>query len=183
MAATQFIVAVYDKIWDLLEAHAPFTDAVRVGNRLDWTLGRAVAKRYALAAGKAPGDYPEFSLELGGGQDEWFGDGHYGMRSPATAPASIIWTEVLRQDYVINIITDEKRITSEQLVYLEAMTAIRKGGPRLGLAYVHHVGGKTTPVTTERTVEATDETANAMRPVTRITIPVIMKFQGSEMLT
>lgn len=179
MAATQFITAVYDKIWDLLEAHTPFTDVVRIGNRLDWTAGKAVVKRYGLP-GKAPGDYPEVSLELGDGGGDVWGESHYGMRNPATAAASIGGTEPMTLNYILTIVTDDKRITAEQLVFMEMMTALRKGGPRWGFSYVRRWGRGWSLA---RSFEASDETGQRLRPITRITIPVEFQFDVQQLLT
>lgn len=180
MAATQFITAVYDKIWDLLEAHTPFTDVVRVGNRLDFTTGKSITKRYAVS-GKAPADFPEVSLELGDAVGQIWGAGHYGMRNPATAATSIPGTETLTQEYTLEILTDDKRVTAEQLVYMEALTALRKGGPRWGFAYVKRWGFPQYRVT--RSVEATDDTGRVLRPVTRLVIPVEFQLDVQSLLT
>lgn len=179
MAAQQFITAAYDAIWALLTAHTGFTSNVRAGNRLNWTTGQAEVKRFGLGS-KAPSDYAEVSLELGGFIDTGYSlTANYGMRNPAVPVSSLVWTEEYQQDFTLTIVTDAKRITVSQLVELETLTALRKGGPRLGLSTVAKWG----PVTGERAFESTDDTGNIVRPVTRMTIPVLFRFNGQDLLT
>lgn len=180
MAAQQFTTAVYAKIVSLLEAHAGFTGAVRVGNIIDWTKGIAEARKYGKG-NKPFADLAEFELEMGDAEDTLATlSTNYAARNHAIAAADYVWTEQFRQDYTIVIRSEERHLAGHETAVLEALTAIRKGLPRLGLAYVVMVGAA--PVSRGVEAEATTNGERRFR-VTRITVPVMMRFNHTELLT
>jgi hypothetical protein len=179
VAASQFTIAVYNKLWDLLEAHAAFIGEVRVGNRIDWTTGQAQVKKYGVPQ-KAPADYPQITLDLGDAEDTLATiSANYGMRNPAQTAANTVWTERFRQDYTLEIACEDKRLTQSELLLMEGLTALRKGIPKLGFAYVQQYG----PCSVARATEAEDETGRKLLRVARISIPVVCQFNGADLLT
>jgi len=59
------VKAVYDKLWDVLEAHAPFTDLFPEGNRRRYRTQVEVTDAYSQGAekeGRMPADYPEIIM-------------------------------------------------------------------------------------------------------------------------
>lgn len=178
MAAITATINVYNKLRTLLEEHAPFSGEVRVGNWIDWTQGQSVVKKYALP-NKAPADYPEIELEVSDDEDTLATlTPHYGMRNPAVAATAVVWTEQIRQVYVLTITTEQKLVTQQQLLLDEGKTALRKGIPRLGFSYVHSFG----PLITQRTMEQANERNERLYRVARITIPVVFQFNGADLL-
>lgn len=180
MAATQYIKNGYDKLWDLLEAHAAFIGSVSVGNRIDWTTGTALVKKYGKGP-KAPADFPEFEIGLGAIEDTgYLLTRNYGMRNAASAASSLVWTARLTQIYALTIRTEERKLTTLQLLLHEAMTAIRKGNPKLGLAYVESWG----PMTGEIDLYAVDpDDERKRRPTVTLNVPVVFQLSGADLIT
>jgi hypothetical protein len=183
MAAQQFIIGAYDKLIDLLEAHPAFIDSVKAMTLIDWTSQQRVGRQRALAGGKAPADYAEVELSLSNGEDTAYTlTQHFGMKNAATPAANIVWTERVTQAYLLRITTDAgTTITTPQLLHLEAMTAIRKGNPKLGLTYVQSWGPMSWVF--DRFWLDPTMTDPKPRPTTEITIPVTFQFKGTDLLT
>lgn len=184
MAATQFIIGAYNKIVELLEAHEPFIGGVREMCLIDWTENRKINRKRQLASSKAPADYAEIELGITTGDDTGYTlTQHFGMKNPAALASSLVWTEQITQVYVLRITTEPKQLAVPQLLHLEAMTAMRKGNPKLGLSYVFMWG----PVSWGFDPNWIDpmDTSNPPRPkhTTELTIPVTFHFNGQSLLT
>src|SRR3990170_2577044 len=99
MAATDYISAIYAKLWELLEEHAGFTGLIKPGNRIK--LNAAEADPFA----KGPiqdADLRQAILSMGatGSDSMYTTTGSYAFSATA-APANLRWIEVRRQDFTL----------------------------------------------------------------------------------
>lgn len=180
MAATDFIGGVYAKLWTLLEAHGEFTSRVRAGNRikLDGTATDPF-KEFLKDS-----DLPQVVIGLGSGSDSQYQltagyDDAYGATVSGLANVGNIL-----QTYVITQITADLRIGVANPLTLEILTALRKGGPRLGLSYVKSWGPVTWDhiITSDRVNEYGDA-AGTKRLVVSFSVPVMFQYANQSNLS
>lgn len=180
MAATDYVTQVHDRLWELLEAHSPFAIAFKPGNRIKVVAGKAFPFK---PVHKGDTDVPEAMLVLGDFSDQTFTEASTYRNAtalPAAAPSVALWTEEYR--LVITHRDANFGLASQQI--MEIRTALRKGGPRLGLGFVWNWG----PLSGSRQIiaEAVDEIgelAGTRRLVTTLRIPVTFRFHNGELLT
>lgn len=179
MAATDYLTAVYSKLRALLEGHAPYTSAVKIGNRIYMDGDKIDPFKNAMQ----DSDFPQAALFMGDLTDSMFSlEQQYAYRGVTAQNA--VWTEDLTPVYQLAITHPDLRMAPANLLTLEAMTAIRKGGPRLGLEYVQLVG----PIRATRTI-VTNERDEGGNPTGRrrlrtdITIPVLIRLKGHQLIT
>jgi hypothetical protein len=174
MSATNYLLALYQKIFALAEAHAPTAGKLKIANevREDRGLRNPNPQR-----AKAPADFPRVVLRDKGVTDSVFNeDATFSTQNDDFDPATDSWSEKITQTYEAKILHDGLNLTNASAFELELMTALRKGGPRLGLPYVT---GWTTSSTTTETANDTD--GPGLRRVTTLTIAVSMMFEGPEL--
>jgi len=176
MAATNYILAIYQALWNLANAHAPTEAALKLGNQVRED-GTHINPRGTRA--KAPADFPRAWLRHTGVSDTGFTeDPTFAAMESDIVTAGDGWGEKIAVTYELKVIHADLVLTKASIFELELMTAIRKGGPRLGLDYV--IGWTTNAQTTET---ATDPDApDVIRRVTVITITVNCWFEGSELI-
>ena len=173
MPATDYITAVYDQIWSLLEGHAPFTALVKPGNRIKLSGNALNPSKVSVSEA----DFPEALLGLGQLTDAQFAD------APQLAAPDLIvaFVEPMEQVYLLTLTLPDLRIGPANQLLMEVLTALRQGGAQLGLAYVDSWG----PVVCTQAKSLADPASmrEARRLVTTLSIPVKMVFQGDELLT
>lgn len=177
MAAVNFILAIYQQLWTLAEGHAPTRGKLKDGNEVREDQGRLNPRG---ARAKAPADFPRIILRHTGLTDTGF------IQEPtfANLESDILasgqgWQEQATVTYQAKVIHDDLRLDVGASFELELMTALRKGGPRLGIDYI--VGWTTNLQTVETDADA--DAPGRMRRVTTITITVTCLFEGSELIT
>lgn len=175
MAASNYILAVYQKIFTLLENHAPTAAALKIGNQIREDQGK-LNPRGTIA--KQPADFPRIILRHTGMTDSGFTeDATFAAMESDIVDSGDGWSEKVVLNYQAKVIHDSLDLNKASIFELEAMTALRKGGPRLGLDYI--VAWTTNALTTE--VDNDPDAPGRMRRVTTITINVTCAFEGTEL--
>jgi hypothetical protein len=181
VAATNYIQQTYDRIWDLLEAHAPFISLIRAGNRIDWTTGAINSQAFRTRGD--PASLQRAKVELippeDGTDDAFTATPHYGHDADF-APATEAWIDNPVETYALRLTYPDRRLDLNSVVENEAKTALRKGGPKLGLSWVFRWG----PLSTRRNWGFLPESgggADTMQSV--ILIPVQRFHQGRDLVT
>jgi hypothetical protein len=177
MAAANYILAIYQKVFALLEAHAPTAAALKAGNEVREDRGKLNPRG---TAAKQPADFPRIVLRHTGEEDTGFTeDPTFAAMESDIVTSGDGWREKVTLTYEVKAIHDSLNLTSASLFELEAKTAIRKGGPRFGLDYV--VGWTTSSKSVE--TDQDQDAPGRMRRVTTITLSVTCEFEGSELIT
>lgn len=177
MAAQDFLTAIYDKIWALLEAHGPWTALVKPGNRTRFSGD----KMNPVKTNRMDADLIEATLWPAViDEDSMFlATENYGHKV-AFNVSTQSWRERITASFALELITPDLKIKTAHAVILESLTALRKGGPTLGLSYVRSWG----PVTMDkRPAEQLEPISGTRRMVSMINIPVTMHWQGSSLIT
>jgi hypothetical protein len=171
MAALNYIQAIHDRFWGIVEAHAPTAGKFRLGNRLKLNKPTPDAK----PSSRQPADYLELILRPTTGTDSAFATPEtFGELDSSTG-----WEFDVTQSFEAKITHDTLELDAE--AELELLTALRLSGRQLSLsgsplAYVVTWG----PIATARTEELV---ANRLRVVTRFGFPVNMKFTYAQLTT
>jgi len=187
MAATDFITTLINRYWTLLEAHAPIVTEGSAGyiaprNRIKLT----GTLKDPFKNGWNDGDFPELTIGVPAFSDSLFTrEQHYNHR-PAYNPTTEPWTEDVQLDVSIEIIHPDMQYAAASARTLEVLTAIRKGGPALGITAFRVQ--QTGPIIGRNAVVSgrAGEYANAggtRRLSTIITNPVLLRFKGSQLIT
>jgi hypothetical protein len=178
MAATDFAKLVYVQLWTLLEAHTGFTDRVKAGNRVKVTDGKLDPEKQL----KQDADFPEAMLVHGGFTDGMLtGKTGYQTFAAGATTSAQSWIEMHTDVFRAVITHQDLRMDINSALVAEFLTALRKGGARLGLTYVWSWG----PVvgTNEIVSDGEGPTKGTLRQVTRIEIPVTRRHHGEDLLT
>jgi hypothetical protein len=183
VAATDYIKLLIDRAWALLEAHTPWTDAVKVGNRIkfDTKAGGRV--------GGLPNDFPRAAIFIAALNDSLFTlEQTYQHRSTFNVN-TMAWTEDLMIALRVLLVFKDQRIASATPLAMETLTALRKGGPALGLAIT---GGNIMRVgpaqfTFSNTTAADDATvdSNVVEPhlSANVDLPILLRLKGNQLIT
>lgn len=186
MAAYDHETAIITQLWAVLEAHAPFTDVVKAGNRVKLNSGKADALKLNWA--NSPNDFPEVTIVVAQSSDSLYTLAEsYAMRPGATfTPATDGRTCEMVFVAVIDIVHRDTNFVAARQLTAEIMTAIRKAGPSLGITAfrVQRIG----PVTKQSRIIAgrfgeMGDAGGVRRITTSINLPVIVRAQTSELLT
>lgn len=179
MAATNYILAIYRALWSLAEAHSPTAGKLKAANEVRFDDGKPTPPKLRMPV-KQAADFPSVTLRYTGKTDTGFTqDPTFAAMETGIVGSGNGWEEQVTLTYQAKIIHDDLRLDVGGLFELEFETAIRKGGPRLGLDYV--VGWTTNSQTVE-----TDQDPDAMghlRRVTTLTINITCLFEGTELIT
>lgn len=166
--ATDYIGNVYSALWTLLEAHSGFTALVKPGNRIKLNGTSANPFKEQLK----DGDLPQVSIGLGTGSDtQYRTTAGYGDTYGATV-SGLCNTGLLTQNFTITQITSDLRVGQANPLTHEILTALRKGGPKLGLSYIKEWG----PVSWDHAITATDEARGTLRMVVTFSVPVVYQY-------
>lgn len=177
MAAVNFILAIYQQLWALVERHAPTRGKLKDGNEVREDQGRLNPRG---TRAKAPADFPRIILRHTGIADTGFTqDPTFASLESDIVTSGQGWQEQATVTYDAKIIHDDLRMDVGASFELELLTALRKGGPRLGIDCI--VGWTTNSKTVE--TDADLDAPGRMRRVTTITITVTCLFEGSELIT
>jgi len=174
MSATNFILDVYSKLFALLEAHTPIASALKVGNEVREDQN----KRYPRTLGaKQPADFPRAYLTVGDTSGT-IAESTFSYEDVGFDPTQGGWEEQIIQSYELKIVHEACDLAKNSLFEAEALTALRKGGPRLSKSYV--IGWT---YTARRQETAKGEASGVKRQITTIIIPVTMQFDGAQLIT
>jgi hypothetical protein len=179
MPATNYDDLEYARLWELLEGHAPVAAAVKPGNRVKLTAGAIVPPKMLMDR-KQTADYPELMLLPGDFEWPFFTDktAGYPVYNSGAVIANQSWLELDTQSYNLTISHGDAKWTAAGLLLAEVKTAIRKGGPRLGLSWIWRFG----PVTGGTAVEASEDTREKWMLISRLRIPIVRRLQGETLL-
>jgi len=173
MAATNFILTVYSKIMALLEAHAPVAGKLEIGNEVR----EDQSKLYPRARGaKLPNDFPQVYLTVGDTNGSIL-ESTFAYEDVNFDPTNGGWEEGIVQSFEIKIVHEALNLSLNSIFEVEVLTALRKGGPRLGQTFVT---GWTYTMRRQETTKGA--AAGALRQITTITLPVQMQFDGSQLV-
>lgn len=175
--ATDYETQVCSKIWELLLARTPFASKVPPGNRIRYDTAQGLAN--PEKENPTDSDMYEAVLFPSSGEDSLYTDSETFETYSPGGPSH--WVE--RQSFKLTLVITSPWMGVQGLDYLcaEARAGIRKGGPRLGLAYVDSV--KLEWRTTREVRPADDNTGSAtLRWVSEITISVECEHDGAAML-
>jgi hypothetical protein len=137
MSATNYIEIVYGRIWDLLGQYPPLAQAIPVGNRI--RLDAALPMPFKTA--KQDGDFPEaVLLAYGGGDSEYSSFKTFPMANAGAIPIAQSWIETWTETFALTINHRDLQLDVALSTEAAALTALRLGGPRLGLPFVHRWG-------------------------------------------
>lgn len=137
MSASNYITQVYSRIWDLLTEYPDFAAAVAPGNRISLIAGRPMPFKTA----KQDADFPEAILiASGGSESEWSRFKTYPAANPGAVAAAQVWIETWAETFVLAIQHVDLRLDNALALEAAALAALRLGGPRLGLPFVHQWG-------------------------------------------
>jgi hypothetical protein len=182
MPASDYLSAVYDAIWAALEAHAAWP--VKAANRIKLSDSSIDPMKKTWN----DSDFPEATLLYGNINDSLFTLSERYNFTPTFDPAAAgnNWTERIEQVYTLLLIHQDLRGPKSAMLKLETLTALRKvtGAPRLGKSYVQRVGPITSggdQIVVGRAGEA--DTGGTKRLLTVLNIPVLMRFNGSDLIT
>jgi hypothetical protein len=171
MAALNYIQAIHDRIWAIVEGHAPTAGKFRLGNRLK--LNKPTPDNKPKS--RQPADYPELIIRPTSGTDSAYDTPEtFGELDSSTG-----WESEITQTFEVKVTHDTLELDVE--AELEFLTALRLAGRQLSLsgsplAYVVTWG----PITSARSEEVV---ANRDRVVTRFTFPVNMQFTYAQLIT
>lgn len=174
-AMLDYLTAIHNRIWQLLEAHAPFVDRVLPGNRIKFNDNRSDPLKLAIN----DADTPHVTVGQGDFSDSMFTLTPNYAYPPNVTVANLSWVERITQVYVINMVSRDLQITLHNELKLIICTALRKGGPHMGLGYVQSWG----PAAGAPQIVIDDETGNRKRFVSRIAFPVTVQFNGRNQLS
>lgn len=178
MAAINFILEIYQAIWDLVEAHAPTAGKLKPANEVRFDQGKRQPPKMIMGA-RQDADFPSVKLEARSLVDQAFtSDPTFAVLNDTFEVADGSWQEPITQTFEAKITHNDFQQDKNWQFEAELMTAIRKGGPRLGLAYV--VGWT---IQIDRTEKNKEEAGGTLRPFTLIRITVQMLFEGSELIS
>lgn len=162
-----------DRIWTLLEGHAPFAalvaEARRVKDTPDGWL-RTIMLR-------AVGDFPIVQIEMG---DNFGGSGlpttDFASESGGFGDsAGDYWLEERTSDFKISIVYALAGFSQQDALEMTLIEALEAAGRNLGYAPIKRWG----PWKAKRNGVAT--VGEEAHPVTQITLPVLYEFTGAEL--
>lgn len=184
--ATDYVDGVLTQLWALLEAHTGFTEAVKAGNRIKLNNDQTDPFKQQLQNA----DLPQVSIipGLGSFTHEVFTvTPHYGLTYTVTNDTTLSansWKERHTEPFTITIVHEDLRSDQASALRWEIIKALRKGGAKLGLAYVHSWG----PVSGDMkfVADTVDESGNprgTKRITTTLNVPVTMWIDGQNQLS
>lgn len=179
MAATDFESVVYSKLKALLLAHAPWTALVLENNRvwMDVDVTDPLANR-----NWQDGDFPRSVLGVGSFGDTLFNLTPKYAYSPSFNVATENWVERLTYTHILTLTHRDLRVVVNNKLRDETMTAIRKGGPRLGLARIVSFSMSGDRFITASALDDAGNPSGTKRMVTRILLTTIVQLHGNELV-
>jgi hypothetical protein len=180
MPATDYLKQIYDRAWALLEAHAPFADVVKPGNRI---------KFESVNSGAKSNDYPRVAILPPTLDDTLFTLTQNYQHNAAFNIATMAWTEDLSVTLRVVLAHREARLSTATPLIVEALTALRKGGPAWGLSIAGGNLMRIGPVAANTVIangadpELADIIDTQRRLITNISIPILLRLQGAQLVT
>jgi hypothetical protein len=137
MSATNFIEIVYGRLWDLLGQYPPLARSIPPGNRIRLDAGLPMPFKTA----KQDSDFPEAVLLAAGGADSEYGAFKtFPLVNNGAIPISQSWIETWTETFTLTINHRDMQLNVALCTEAAALAALRLGGPRLGLPFVHRWG-------------------------------------------
>jgi len=137
MGATNYIEIVYGRIWELLIQYPPLAGSIPTGNRI--RLDAALPMPFKTA--KQDSDFPEAVLLATGGADSQYSAFKtFPLANPGAIPISQSWIETWTETFTLTINHRDMQLNVALCTEAAALAALRLGGPRLGLPFVHRWG-------------------------------------------
>jgi hypothetical protein len=128
MAATDFVSAVYTKLWALLLARPAVTSAIAANNRIRLD---ASDLTYPYKNTISDADVPQLSLGIGDVTTEMFTTTPTYARAYATTLGNMPFVEKMMQTYTLALLHRDVRSGDANALYMEVLSALRQGGPKL----------------------------------------------------
>lgn len=165
--------ATIDRMWVLLEAHAPFTDIIASARRVkDTPLGWLKKMMF-----RSIGDFPHVQIEMG----DNFGGGPiptdtFTSETPAYGSGpDDYFLEERTSDFKLSFFYESPGFDQQDELEMTAIEAFEAAGRSLGYAYAKRWG----PWRARRNILTLVN--NVERPVTQILIPVVYDFTNAEL--
>lgn len=165
-----------DRMWALLEAHAPFTDIITSARRVTDTPAGWLRKINL----RSVGDFPHVQIEMG---DNFAGGAIPTATFQAERPdfgdeAGDEWIEERTSEFKLNIVYETPGFDRQDALEMSVIEAFEAAGRSLGDPYIKRWGpwrGK------RNTMIALPNDESAKRPVTTLLIPVVYEFTGAQL--
>jgi hypothetical protein len=177
MAALNFLIGPYARVFALLEAHTPTAGKLKVANEMRADVGKAYPE---VLDAKKPADFPRVYLR----RPRFDGAMFTGEETTAFAQENAafnIATDPWEGRFTLTldgkIVHKDSNDAVNSIFEAEFITALIKGGPKLGLVYVDSWTFNATTIET-----AKDEAGGTKRQVTTFTIPIKLIITGDELL-
>jgi hypothetical protein len=137
MSATNYIEIVYSRLWDLLGQYPPLARMIPQGNRIRLDAGLLMPFKTA----KQDSDFPEAVLLAAGGSDsEYSALKTFPLANRGAIPVAQSWIETWTETFALTINHRDLQLNVALCTEAAALAALRQGGPRLGLPFVHKWG-------------------------------------------
>jgi hypothetical protein len=137
MSTTNYIEIVYSRLWDLLGQYPPLARSIPPGNRIRLDAGSPIPFKTA----KQDSDFPEVVLLAAGGVDTEFSSFKtFPLANPGAIPIAQTWIETWTETFTLTINHRDLQLNIALCIEAAALAALRLGGPRLGLPFVHRWG-------------------------------------------
>lgn len=166
LAIVDRVVAVYAKLWQVLEADTGWATIVPANNRVKHNTTQLVAANTKLKQLK-PADFPRVEIELGDMGDEL--DGRDLTFADARGQGCFGRDEILQQDFIITIWMDGTTLTNFHLVPLTI--GLLRNADLSALTYIDSIGRITAQYRKSKAF-------GALRRTTTLRVPVQMTFNS-----
>jgi hypothetical protein len=172
------------RLWTVLEAHGPFTTAVKEGNRIKLYGDKPTPIK--LTWSQSPADFPEVTISCPGVADSLYTLAErYGMTRTFN-PATRAVTCELTFGIAIDIVHRDTNFPVARALNAEVMTAIRLAGPTLGVT--EFAVTRAGPATRSMRIVSgrfgdLGDAGGVPRLATSINLPVKVQAQTSDLLT
>lgn len=179
MTATDYESALISRLWAILEAHTPFTDVVKVANRI-----KLLDAPPKLGIKHDPTSFPKVVIDIPTTSDTLYTLGEsYAMRAGATFNTA---TQGVAEDLNFNVVIDiqhDKTFSTARQLVAEILTALRKAGPNLGITAFRLQRIGPAQVQHARSSDGDDRGIAGPRPLaTRINLPALLRVKTSDLL-
>lgn len=176
MSATNYPKLVYSRIWTLLLAHTPFTTAFPDGKRTRFDGTERDPRHETIGENNLPHAtlFPP-SINIGG----FTSTPNYGHKLNHDPLTANDWAEIWTLNFRLEVIHRTLEFSPGSLQLMEIATALRKGGPKLGLAYVRRWG----PLSAGAAVNSPPELYGESVWRHDLIIPVELFINGSDLVT
>jgi hypothetical protein len=178
MPATDYKGLLYDRLWAILESDADVTSIFKPGNRVKLSGDGWLRQKIH----RAPSDYPSLAIYPTRSKDSVY------TQDPTLAEGDIdftthggSWSEQVDYTFTLRIVTDRIRLNDIDPAEAAVVSAFRRAGPKLGLAWVMK-WGPLSGLSQMANIPDLADPNGFYRLKTEIQLPVVTMFDGPDLL-